>query len=81
MIKKIDFSSTGDMGKVLEAVQELCEFQALEEGVERLARDVFSTMRINDPMRPSGMDAVKLGWMLSERAKGNRPKNVSHDTI
>lgn len=72
MIKKIDFSSTGDMDKVLEAVQELCEFQALEEDVECLARDVFSTMRINVPMRPTFLDAVRLGWMLSERAKGNR---------
>lgn len=69
MIKKIDFSSTGDMGKVLEAVQELCEFQALEEGVERLARDVFSTMQINDPMRPTFLDAVRLGWMLAQKTE------------
>lgn len=69
MIKKIDFSSTGDMGKVLEAVQELCEFQALEEDVECLARDVFSTMRINDPMRPTFLDAVRLGWMLAQKTE------------
>ena len=69
---RLDFknaSVTAVMDKVLEAVQELCEFQALEEDVECLARDVFSTMRINDPMRPTFLDAVRLGWMLAQKTE------------
>lgn len=73
MIKRIDFSSTNDMERVVEAAESLGAFPDLEDDVERLARDVFKTMRLNDPMRPTFLDAVKLGWMLAERTKGDRP--------
>lgn len=73
MTKRVDFSSTNDMERVVEAAESLGAFPDLEDDVERLARDVFKTMRLNDPMRPTFLDAVKLGWMLAERTKGDRP--------
>ena len=73
MTKRIDFSSTNDMERVVEAAESLGAFPDLEDDVERLARDVFKTMRLNDPMRPTFLDAVKLGWMLAERTKGDHP--------
>ena len=39
--------------------------------MQDLATDVLATIKLADPMRPSGMDAVKLGWMLAERTKEN----------
>lgn len=69
MTKRIDFSSTNDMERVVEAAESLGAFPDLEDDVERLARDVFKTMRLNDPMRPTFLDAVKLGWMLAQKTE------------
>lgn len=41
----------------------------IEADMEDLAADVLATIKLADPMRPSGMDAVKLGWMLAQKAK------------
>ena len=43
----------------------------MEAEMQDLATDVLATIKLADPMRPSGMDAVKLGWMLAERTKEN----------
>ena len=81
MIRRVDFSRTGDPMKVIDTTMEYFNSTPMEAEMQDLAADVLATIKLADPMRPSGMDAVKLGWMLSERAKGNHPKNVSHDII
>ena len=61
MTRIVDFSSTNDMERVVKVAESLGAFPDLEDDVERLARDVFKTMRLNDPMRPTFLDGVKLG--------------------
>ena len=75
MTRRVDFSSTNDMERVVEAAESLGAFPDLEDDVERLARDVFKTMRLNDPMRPTFLDAVKLGWMLAQK----KERMIHHD--
>ena len=73
MIKRVDFSRTGDPIKVIDTTMEYFNTTPMEADVADLAADVLATIKLADPMRPSGMDAVKLGWMLAERTKGDRP--------
>lgn len=63
MIKKVDFTRTGDCQKVLGFVLSLdcpmCDEQ------ERLATDAVNTLRLNStPQGPSPMDYVRVGLAL-----------------
>ena len=73
LIKRVDFSRTGDPIKVIDTTMEYFNSTPMEADMADLAADVLATIKLADPMRPSGMDAVKLGWMLAERTKGDRP--------
>ena len=73
MIRRVDFSRTGDPMKVIDTTMEYFNSTPMEADMADLAADVLATIKLADPMRPSGMDAVKLGWMLAERTKGDRP--------
>ena len=69
MLKKVDFSRTGDPIKVIDTTMEYFNSTPMEAERQDLATDVLATIKLADPMRPSGMDAVKLGWMLAQKAK------------
>lgn len=71
MIRRVDFSRTGDPMKVIDTTMEYFNSTLMEAEMQDLAADVLATIKLADPMRPSGMDAVKLGWMLAERTKEN----------
>lgn len=63
MVKKVDFTRTGDCQKVLDFVLSLdcpmCDEQ------ERLATDAVNTLRLNStPQGPSPMDYVRIGLAL-----------------
>ena len=73
MLKKVDFSRTGDPTKVIDTTMEYFNSTPMEADMADLAADVLATIKLADQMRPSGMDAVKLGWMLAERTKWDRP--------
>ena len=73
LIKRVDFSRTGDPIKVIDTTMEYFNSTPMEADMADLAADVLATIKLADPMRPSGMDAVKLGWILAERTKGDRP--------
>ena len=64
MTRIVDFSSTNDMERVVKVAESLGAFPDLEDDVERLARDVFKTMRLNDPMRPTFLDGC---WHRKKR--------------
>lgn len=69
MLKKVDFSRTGDPIKVIDTTMEYFNSAPIEADIEDLAADVLATIKLDDPMRPSGIDAVKLGWMLAQKTK------------
>ena len=69
MIRRVDFSRTGDPIKVIDTTMEYFNSAPIEAEMQDLATDVLATIKLADPMRPSGMDAVKLGWMLAQKAK------------
>ena len=69
MLKKVDFSRTGDPIKVIDTTMEYFNSAPIEADIEDLAADVLATSKLDDPMRPSGIDAVKLGWMLAQKTK------------
>lgn len=69
MLKKVDFSRTGDPIKVIDITMEYFNSTPIETEMQDLATDVLATIKLADPMRSSGMDAVKLGWMLAQKAK------------
>ena len=69
MLKKVDFSRTGDPIKVIDTTMEYFNSTPMEAEMQDLATDVLATIKLADPMRPSGMDAVKLGWRLAQKAK------------
>lgn len=69
MIRRVDFSRTGDPIKVIDATMEYFNSTPMEANMEDLAADVLATIKLADPMRPSGMDAVKLGWMLAQKTE------------
>ena len=63
MIKKVDFSRTGDCQKVLNFVLSL-DIPMCDEH-ERLATDAVNTLRLNStPQGPSPMDYVRIGLAL-----------------
>lgn len=69
MIRRVDFSRTGDPIKVIDTTMEYFNSTPIETEMQDLVTDVLATIKLADPMRPSGMDAVKLGWMLAQKAK------------
>lgn len=63
MIKKVDFTRTGDCQKVLDLVLSL-DFPMCDEQ-EQLATDAVNTLRLNSsPQGPSLMDYVRVGLAL-----------------
>ncbi len=65
MIRKVDFSRTGDCKKVLDFVFSL-DFQMCDER-ERLATDSINTLKLNSsPQGPNPLDYVKIGLALAD---------------
>ena len=63
MIRKIDFSRTGDCKKVMDFIMQLD--RPLSEEHERLAVDVVNTLRLNTPTGPDALDLVRVGVALT----------------
>ena len=73
MLKKVDFSRTGDVDKVLDTVKALGGAPELDEDLVDLAVDILNTVKLNDPLGPSLLGAVRLGVMLASIPKGGDP--------
>lgn len=71
MLKKVDFSRTGDVDKVLDTVKALGDAPELDEDLVDLAVDILNTVKLNDPLGPSLLGAVRLGVMLASIPKGS----------
>ena len=62
MIKKVDFSRTGDCQKVLDFVLAL-DVPMCEEH-QRLAVDAINTLKLNNPQGVDALDYVRIGLGL-----------------
>ena len=62
MIKKVDFTRTGDCQKVLNFVLSL-NVPMCEEH-QRLAADAINTLKLNNPQGVDALDYVRIGLAL-----------------
>lgn len=62
MIKKIDFTRTGDCQKVMDFVQSLDV--PMREDHQRLAADAINTLKLNNPQGVDALDYVRIGLGL-----------------
>lgn len=71
MIKKVDFTRTGDCQKVLDFVLSLdcpmCDEQ------ERLSTDAINTLKLNSsPQGPNPLDYVRIGLALADMCNNEK---------